>query len=207
MKDSFMPTILLLTMLLFVITVSGCMPAKQKDAEESYTVSQIQRGRGLVAASNCSDCHSPKIFTPEDDLTPDPLRLMSGYPEDTALPDLPYENIGAEGWESVVYTSDMTVWVGPWGVSFASNLTPDPETGIGNWTSEMFIETIRTGKHMGMGRGLIAPMPWEDYANYSDEDLMAIFAYLRTLTPVRNKVPEPIPPDDPFFDDVRDSKQ
>ncbi len=187
------------TLLLFVLPMIGCMQTKQKDAEESYSVSQIQRGRQLVAASNCSDCHSPKIETPEDDLTPDPQRLMSGHPEGTPLPDLPYENIGAEGWERVVYTTDMTVWVGPWGVSFSANLTPDPDTGIGNWTADDFINTMRTGTHMGMGRELIAPMPWEDYANYSDDDLMAIYAYMRTLTPIRNKVPAPIPPDDPLF--------
>jgi len=202
MKNSSGSLGILVTAVLLVLFTTACVStqqAKKTDAEESYSVSQIQRGRGLVAASNCSDCHSPKIQTPEDDLTPDPDKLMSGYPEGTPLPDLPYENIGTEGWESVVYTTDMTLWAGPWGVSFAANLTPDKETGIGNWTPEMFINTMRTGKHMGMGRDLIAPMPWEDYANYSDEDLMVIYAYLRTLTPIKNRVPAPIPPDDPLF--------
>jgi hypothetical protein len=200
MKNSFIRLgLFLTTVVLIVLSIVGCMSTKQNDAEESYPVSQIQHGRQLVAASNCSDCHSPKIWTPEDDLTPDPERLMSGHPEGTPLPDLPYENIGAEGWESVVYTTDMTVWVGPWGVSFTANLTPDADTGIGSWTPDMFIETMRTGKHMGLGRELIAPMPWEDYANYSDDDLMAIYAYLRTLKPIGNRVPAPIAPDDELF--------
>ena len=199
MKCSFTRLSFSITLVLLISLISGCMQTKHKDAEESYSVSQIQRGRELVAASNCSDCHSPKIETPEDDLTPDPERLMSGYPEGTLLPDLPYENIGAEGWERVVYTTDMTVWVGPWGVSFSANLTPDPDTGIGTWTPDLFIQTIRTGTHMGMGRALIAPMPWEDYAHYSDEDLLAIYAYLRTLPPIRNRVPAPIPPDHELF--------
>lgn len=199
MKSSFRILVIFVSVVFLALTIAGCMSTKQKDAEESYSVSQIQRGRQLVAASNCSDCHSPKIETPEDDLTPDPERLMSGHPEGTPLPDLPYQNIGAEGWESVVYTTDMTVWVGPWGVSFSANLTPDHDTGIGNWTPRMFIMAMRIGKHMGIGRDLIAPMPWEEYANYNDDDLMAIYAYLRTLQPIRNRVPVPIPPDDALF--------
>jgi hypothetical protein len=76
---------------------------------------------------------------------------------------------------------------------FAANLTPDPRTGIGNWTEDEFIKTMRTGKHKGFGRDILPPMPWEDYAELSDEDLKAIFAYLKTLKPVKNAVPAPIP--------------
>lgn len=187
------------SLVLFIFSMSGCMPKTPDGTEESYTVTQIQRGRHLVETSYCSDCHSPKIVTPYDDLTPDPEKLMSGHPQGTPLPDLPYENIGQEGWEMVVYTTDMTVWVGPWGVSYSANITPDPETGIGNWNAEMFIQTMRTGKHMGIGRELVAPMPWEEFAYYSDEDLLAIYAYLRTIKPIRNRVPAPISIDDELF--------
>ena len=53
-----------------------------------------------------------------------------------------------------------TAWAGPWGVSFTANLTPDKETGLGDWTEEQFIATMRTGKHQGKGRPVLPPMPY-----------------------------------------------
>jgi hypothetical protein len=85
-------------------------------------------------------------------------------------------------------------WVGPWGVSFASNLTPDNETGIGTLSEAMFIKTLREGKLMGVGRPLLPPMPWPAFAQKTDEDLKAIYAYLMSLKPIKNKVPDPVPP-------------
>ena len=88
-----------------------------------------------------------------------------------------------------------TAWSGPWGVSFAANLTPDPETGI--WremTEEQFIEALRTGRHLGQGRPILPPMPWPLYGQMTDADLKAIYAYLQTIPPVKNKVPDPLPP-------------
>ena len=52
-----------------------------------------------------------------------------------------------------------TAFAGPWGVSFTANLTPDKETGLGKWTEEMFIATMRTGRHQGKGRPMLPPMP------------------------------------------------
>jgi hypothetical protein len=78
-------------------------------------------------------------------------------------------------------------------VSFAGNLTPDP-SGLGSWTEENFVQTIRTGKHLGVGRPLLPPMPWQDFQHMTDEDLRAVFAYLRTLPPITNVVPQPQPP-------------
>ena len=57
-----------------------------------------------------------------------------------------------------------TAWSGPWGVSFTANLTPDPETGLGRWTLRNFMDTIRSGRHMGRGRPILPPMPWTAYA-------------------------------------------
>lgn len=68
------------------------------------------------------------------------------------------------------------------------------ETGIGVWTTEIFIKAMRTGKHMGAGRPILPPMPWFNYAKATDEDLKAILAYLKTLKPIKNAVPAPIPP-------------
>ena len=84
-------------------------------------------------------------------------------------------------------------------VSFAANLTPDTATGIGEWTEETFVRAIRTGKHQGQpnGREILPPMPWPAFKNLSDGDLRAIWAYLRSVKPVKNQVPFPIPPNAP----------
>jgi hypothetical protein len=89
-----------------------------------------------------------------------------------------------------------TAFAGPWGVSFSANLTPDPETGLGAWTGEIFIQAIRTGRHEGKGRPILPPMPAPMIRNMTDEDLLSIFAYLQSLKPVRNRVPQPIDPPD-----------
>ena len=72
----------------------------------------------------------------------------------------------------------------------AANLTPDQNTGLGFWTEEMFIKAIRTGRHMGVSREILPPMPWTAFRNASDEDLKSIYAYLRTLKPIVNHVPD-----------------
>ncbi len=91
-------------------------------------------------------------------------------------------------------TNDMTAWAGPWGVSFASNLTPHPVSGIGNWTESMFVQSMRTGKYMGTSRDILPPMPWQSIGKLTDDDLKAIFAYLMSLPPIDNAVPAPLPP-------------
>jgi hypothetical protein len=59
---------------------------------------------------------------------------------------------------------------------------------------QTFKDAIRTGRHMGRGRQILPPMPWPMYRHLTDQDLEAMFAYLRTIPAVRNKVPEPLPP-------------
>jgi hypothetical protein len=90
---------------------------------------------------------------------------------------------------------DLTAAAGPWGVSFAANLTPDG-TGLGNWSLDNFKKAIRNGKAKGIdaGRNLLPPMPWQNFASLTDEDLESIFEYLRTIKPVKNIVPDPIAP-------------
>ena len=61
----------------------------------------------------------------------------------------------------------------------------------------MFIKTIREGKHQGEGRPLLPPMPWQEYANMTDDDLKAVWAYLRSIPAINNPVPDPVPPDGP----------
>ena len=95
--------------------------------------------------------------------------------------------------------TSLTAWAGPWGVSFATNLTPDKETGISDWSEENFIKALRTGKHQGQpnGRDILPPMPWEDFKAFTDDDIKAVFAYLRSLPPVKNQVPLPVLPSAP----------
>jgi hypothetical protein len=152
----------------------------------------IERGKYLVTAAGCHDCHSPKVFGPHGP-EPDPERLLSGHPSDMSVPKI--DTAILKSW--VLFGQDLTVAVGPWGASFAANLTSDP-TGIGNWSETQFFKAIREGKYKGLdgGRMLLPPMPWPNVAQLSDEDLRSIFAYLKSTKPVKNVVPAPIPPTD-----------
>jgi mono/diheme cytochrome c family protein len=155
-------------------------------------MSQIKRGEYLVVAGGCNDCHTPWKMTPQGP-QPDMSRFLSGHPAEEQVPAVPMSALKPDGW-GFVGSGDMTSWGGPWGVSFTANLTPDQVTGTGAWTSDVFIKTMRTGKHMGAGRPILPPMPWYNLAKLNDEDLKAIFAYLQSLKPITNQVPQPIPP-------------
>jgi hypothetical protein len=123
----------------------------------------------------------------------DMSRALTGHPEDLAMPPAP--NIPPGPW-GFAGANTMTAWAGPWGVSFTANLTPDKETGLGDWTEEMFIATMKTGRHQGKGRPLLPPMPYFNLKALSDEDIKSVFAYLQSLPAVRNKVPAPIDPEE-----------
>lgn len=181
-------TVTALSSLIFLLGDSFAGQQKGGDVNKA----QIQRGEYLVTAGGCHDCHSPKMFTPKGP-EPDPAKLLAGYPADTKLPEIPTGVIDPNKWGGLT-TNDLTAWVGPWGVSFSANLTPDAETGLGNWTEDMFIKALRTGKHVGVGRDILPPMPWYDLGKLTEGDLKAIFAYLRTIKPIKNRVPDPIPP-------------
>ncbi len=77
---------------------------------------------------------------------------------------------------------------------FSSNLTPDRKTGLGAWSEEQFVARFRASKEetvraVPMSGGFNSPMAWSAYAGMTDDDLKAIYRYLRTLPPVRNEVP------------------
>jgi mono/diheme cytochrome c family protein len=151
----------------------------------------LLRGERLSVFGGCHDCHTPKIMTANGP-QPDASRLLSGHPAKTPLPVIPPGVISPTQWGALA-TNDLTAWAGPWGISFAANLTPDP-SGLGPWTEQQFIRTMRTGKHLGVGRALLPPMPWFDSAPLTDEELKALFRYLRSLKPISNTVPPPVPP-------------
>jgi len=164
----------------------------QQAALASGDQDMAKRGEYLVGLGGCNDCHTPKLFT-EKGPEPDPARLLSGHPGTSKLPALPQGVLAPDKWGAVT-TNDLTAWYGPWGVSYAANLTPDKKTGLGSWTVEQFIKTMRTGKHLGVGRDILPPMPWFGLAGLTDDDLKAIFAYLHSIKSIENQVPHPIPP-------------
>ncbi len=153
--------------------------------------SQAKWGEHLVTVSACHDCHSPKKMT---DHGPDidSSLLLSGHPSEMPAPDINRHELESKG---VIATSDLTSLVGAWGISYTANLTSDA-TGIGNWKEEQFIYAIREGKMKGLAgsRPMLPPMPWQMYRNMTDDELKAIFAYLKTTKAIHNIVPQPTPP-------------
>lgn len=180
----------LMTLLLFTFQ---CSQGEQGGkASQTSAVDKVARGKYLVSVAGCNDCHTPKINTDMGQVL-DSTRFLSGHPADEKLPDAPFDLVGPGKW-GAVGSQSFTAWVGPWGISFAANLTPDMVTGSGAWTEDSFKAAMRTGKHLGAGRDLLPPMPWYNVATATDEDLSAIFAYLHSLKPVGNLVPAPVPP-------------
>jgi Cytochrome c len=161
-------------------------------AAEAQTAAadKAARGKYVVVTSGCMDCHTPWKMSPKGP-EPDMSRWLSGHPQDVKLPPPP--SLPPGPW-AMVASNTNTAWSGPWGVSFTANLTPDDETGLGRWTVQDFKATIRTGRHMGRGREILPPMPIPVYNNLTDEDLESVFAYLRTIPPIKNRVPEPWAP-------------
>jgi mono/diheme cytochrome c family protein len=150
----------------------------------------VKRGEYIVSTSACHDCHTPLVMGPSGP-EPDMKRALSGHPQDIAIKA---PATLSESWMAA-FSSTMTAASGPWGVSFSANLTPDPDTGVlRDFTEQQFIQTLRTGRHQGQGRPILPPMPWQVYGQMTDDDLKAVFAYLRQIPPVKNKVPAPIPP-------------
>jgi mono/diheme cytochrome c family protein len=175
------PPALLVTLTLIVGACAGlgaaAPPAKKSGA--------VERGRYLVTIAACGDCHTPLKFGPNGP-EPDMSRWLSGAP---ATPKMPPPAKIDQPWLMVATNA---IFAGPWGISYAANLTPDSLTGIGIWSEETFIKALRTGKHYGVSRPILPPMPWRYYAQMTDEDMKSIYAYLRSLPPIRNQVPDAV---------------
>jgi mono/diheme cytochrome c family protein len=161
--------------------------------KQAQSAVSVERGEYLVTAGGCNDCHSPKNFGPQGPMI-DSSRLLSGHPADAPLPKIDVASLKPGGW--VNFSPDLTAIVGPWGMSYAANLTSDSATGIGAWAEANFIGAMRKGKHMGAdnGRPIMPPMPWENLAKLTDDDLKSIFAYLKSTPPISNRVHEPFTP-------------
>jgi hypothetical protein len=127
------------------------------------------------------------VFKPELGMpVPDMSRMLSGHSQNGPDPE------GKRGPHDIgLIGPTFTSFQMPFGVVYASNLTPHKDTGLGAWTEAMFLGAFRKGKHMGGdGRAILPPMPWMDMAAMTDADLKAIFAFLRSIPAIRNSVPE-----------------
>ena len=169
------------------VTLSTSQTQRQTaaPAPEAAHTAKVKRGEYLVSIMGCNDCHTPWKMGPKGP-EPDMDRFLSGHPEQ--IGPLPM----AKNAEPFLWSgfATNTAFSGPWGVSYAFNLTPEQNTGLGIWTEDMFVQTIRTGRHMGVSRPINPPMPWPAYRNATDDDLKAVYAYLRTIKPIVNHVPE-----------------
>ena len=184
----------------FVLTLTTLTGALASAVSSTSTVARpsdpvrVERGAYLVRTMGCNDCHTPWKLGPRGP-EPDMSRALTGHPEGLVMPPPPELPPGPWAWMGA---ATNTAFAGPWGVSFTANLTPDEETGLGKWTEEMFIQAMRTGRHEGKGRPILPPMPYFVVAQLTDEDIKSLFAYLQSLPPVRNRVPQPVdPPEKP----------
>jgi hypothetical protein len=179
-----------------VLAGTVTLPAGAAEGEHEPFVSPManlspaaRRGEHLVVIGGCHDCHTPWKRGP-DGPAPDMSRMLSGHPEQMDIPAAPPLSLP---WILTV-AATSTAFAGPWGTSFTANITPDKETGLGNWTERNFLEAMRTGRHLGRGRPILPPMPWRVVREHSDSELKAIWAYLRSIPPIKNRVPDPRPP-------------
>jgi cytochrome c553 len=188
---------LLLASLPFAVMAAGCMqqtpsqPPAAAAPAAAPSQTPAERGRVLVQVGGCNDCHTTKKLGP-DGPEPDMSKELSGHPSDIKI-SAPYKAAAGSPW-TIGTTDTLTAWSGGWGITFAANLTPDPNTGLksGAWSEALFIQAMRTGKHIGNGRPILPPMPWAMYSKLSDDDLKAIWAYLMSIKPIENAVPDPI---------------
>jgi len=152
---------------------------------------QVKWGEHLVTIAGCNDCHTPKKMTPMGPVD-DSTLMLSGHPEKLPAPEVDRKAMESKG---LVVTSDFTAWIGPWGITYSANLTPD-DSGTGKWTEDQFVYALRNSISKGLsgGRPLMPPMNMMPVKHMTDDELKAIFAYLKTVKPVKNNSVQPTPP-------------
>jgi mono/diheme cytochrome c family protein len=163
----------------------------QQDGVTVTKQQQIARGEYLVEIMGCHDCHTPAKLGPNGPEA-DRTRALSGHPEEMVMPPAP----PAKGPWIASIAATFTAFASPGGTVFTRNLTPDKETGLGDWTVEEFIATMKTGRERGKGRPVLPPMPVQNLRALSDTDIRSLFAYLQSIPAIKNRVPNPIEPTD-----------
>jgi hypothetical protein len=182
--------------LVAALTLAGAGLANAKGKDKGGKAAKedpAARGGYIVAHSGCNDCHTPWVFNKDLGMpVPDMTRMLSGHPVGGPEPSAKLD----PKVDLAFIAADFTTFRLPFGLVYSANLTPDKETGLGNWSEEMFVKSIKTGMHMGAeGRVILPPMPWPDVRNLTDDDLKAVFAFLKTIPAIHNPVPDPkVPP-------------
>lgn len=151
--------------------------------------SQVKWGERLVFIGGCNDCHTPKKIGPngpENDMS----LMLSGHPAQAPAAAFDAKEAAKKG---LIVTQTFTAWTGPWGVTYAANLTSD-STGIGTWKEEQFVKALKEKKWMGLDntRPLLPPMSMMPVTEMNIDELKAIFAYLKTTPPIRNVIPDAV---------------
>ncbi|HKP58603.1 MAG TPA: hypothetical protein VJV78_17880 [Polyangiales bacterium] len=187
-KEGWLTVRVVLVLLTAAFVITGVVTLSQTPlAPGALKTRQIEYGRQLVALGGCNDCHTPVKSDPRTGLpVPQLDRALSGHPHDAPSPASTLS-----GSDQVVLGPTMTSFKIPSGTVYAANLTPDRETGLGTWNETLFIDTVRSGRHLGAGRPILPPMPWPSLRQQSDADLRAMFAYLQSLPAIHNPVPAP----------------
>ena len=181
-----------MTAVIAITAISCQQPATDANAAQSTPAAEdpVKRGEYLVNTIGCDDCHTPKKMGtrgPEPDMEfrfAGHLATQPIGPVDTS--------VLSKGW--LLFGPSLTAAVGPWGVSYSANISGD-STGIGNWTEEQFFRAMREGKYKGLenSRPMLPPMPWQNFAKLKDDDLRAMFLFLKSTKPINNVVPAPKP--------------
>ena len=148
--------------------------------------SQVKWGEHLVTIGGCNDCHTPKKMGPhgpEDDMS----LMLSGHPAKQPPPAFDVQEAAKKG---LILTQSFTAWMGPWGITYAANITSD-STGIGMWTEAQFLKALKDKKWMGLDntRPLMPPMSMMPATKMTDDEMKAMFAYLKTTPPLKNVQP------------------
>jgi hypothetical protein len=189
------------SLLLAAVVAMSLMNCSTKTEKKSEPVAETKKetfggyasaelyGEHLVTVCGCNDCHTPKKMT-ERGPEPDSSLWLSGHPSSMPAPAVDRADMAKRG---LAVTDFLTAWVGPWGTTYAPNITGD-DTGIGAWSEQQFITCIREGKLKGLSRPLLPPMPWQFYKAMTDDELKAIFAYLKSTKPIKNIAPAYEPP-------------
>ncbi len=194
MKKSFTLSFITLVVIILLVQCNNTKEDTPVVEKESYGGFEDNAawGNHLVTIGGCHDCHTPKKMTPMGPVIDSSL-LLAGHMPNSPVPDVNRKQMQEKG---LVVSSDLTAWVGPWGVSFTANLTSD-DTGIGTWSEEQLRLALREGKYKGLpgSRTLLPPMPWEMFSHFTDAEIKAIYVFLKSTKPINNIVPAPLPPE------------
>lgn len=142
--------------------IINTIPQKPDFHKIPDTTDLVAYGKYIYIAASCTDCHTKQ----------DKGRKVAGMEDAGGFEfPLPYG-----------------------GIVRSANITPDKETGIGNWTEEQFVKRFKAytdsaARNMVVQKGRFnTNMPWTMYAGMKEEDLKALYAYLKTIPPVKNNV-------------------